>query len=70
MQHPGMEDISYVARGCFVIAFIMAFLATFFTCLQQRTYGFLEDPSVIRTWLANGVQYTNAEGSRCSRARP
>jgi hypothetical protein len=40
----------------------MSLLATFFTCLQQRTYGFLEEPSAIRAWLTNGVRYTNAEG--------
>jgi hypothetical protein len=61
LQLPGMESVSYVARGCFVVAFITAFLATFFTALQLRTYGFLLEPTAIRLWLANGVRYTNAE---------
>lgn len=62
MQLPGMEDVSYVAHGCFIITLIMALLASFFTCLQQRTYGFLEDSATARAWLMNGVRYTNAEG--------
>lgn len=40
----------------------MSLLATFFTCVQQRTYGFLDDPSAIRAWLTNGVRYTNYNG--------
>lgn len=62
LQLPGLEDTSYLSRACFCITLVIALLATFFTCLQQRTYGFIEDPGAIRAWLANGVRYLNVEG--------
>lgn len=57
-----MEDTSYLGRGCFSVSLIISLLATFFTCLQQRTYGFIEEPGAIRAWLSNGVKYVNEEG--------
>jgi hypothetical protein len=62
MQLPGMEEVTYVARAFFIIALVMALLSAFFTCMQQRTYGFIEEPAAIRAWLTNGVRYVNCEG--------
>ncbi|KAF2101673.1 hypothetical protein NA57DRAFT_18225, partial [Rhizodiscina lignyota] len=62
LQLPGMESTSYLGRGCFCVSTIIALLATFFTCLQQRTYGFIEEPGAIRAWLSNGVRYLSADG--------
>lgn len=62
MQLPGMEEVTYVARAFFIIALVMALLAAFFTCMQQRTYGFIEEPAAIRAWLTNGVLYVNSQG--------
>lgn len=62
MQLPGMEEVTYVARAFFIVALVMALLAAFFTCIQQRTYGFIEEPAAIRAWLTNGVRYINCEG--------
>ncbi|QDS73268.1 hypothetical protein FKW77_004733 [Venturia effusa] len=62
MQLPGMEEVTYVARAFFIIALVMALLAAFFTCIQQRTYGFIEEPAAIRAWLTNGIRYVNCEG--------
>jgi hypothetical protein len=59
-----MDGVTYVARGCFSLALIISLLSTFFTCLQQRTYGFVEEPGAIRAWLSNGVQYYNNEGKK------
>ncbi|KAE9962407.1 hypothetical protein BLS_000355 [Venturia inaequalis] len=62
MQLPGMQEVTYVARAFFIVALVMALLAAFFTCIQQRTYGFIEEPAAIRAWLTNGVRYVNCEG--------
>jgi hypothetical protein len=62
MQLPGMEEVTYVARAFFMVALVMALLSAFFTCMQQRTYGFVEEPAAIRAWLTNGVRYVNYEG--------
>jgi hypothetical protein len=62
MQLPGLDQVTYVARGFFYVSFVESLLATFMTCLQQRTYGFLDEPAAIRAWLANGVRYVDAEG--------
>jgi hypothetical protein len=59
LQLPGMDQVSYVARGCYMVSLVQALLATFFTCIQQRAHGFQEEPSTIRAWLSNGVQYVN-----------
>ncbi|KAL9618177.1 MAG: hypothetical protein Q9160_007073 [Pyrenula sp. 1 TL-2023] len=48
----------------FTLTGLAGALAIFFTCLQQRTYGFAQSPSAIRAWLSNGVFYTNAEDRR------
>jgi hypothetical protein len=45
-----------------MLSLVLSTLAVFFTCLQQRTYGFAQNPDAIRAWLSNGVRYTNAEG--------
>jgi hypothetical protein len=55
--------VNYTARGFFSVSLVTALLATFFTCLQQRTYGFLEEPAAIRAWLTNGRKYTSMDGS-------
>jgi hypothetical protein len=47
----------------FNLSLVTSLLAVFFTCLQQRSYGFLEGSTALRVWLSNGTQYTNAEGS-------
>lgn len=47
---------------------IISLLATFFACLQQRTYGFIEEPGAIRAWLSNGIRYQNAEGREALQA--
>ncbi|PGH05836.1 hypothetical protein AJ80_08284, partial [Polytolypa hystricis UAMH7299] len=62
LQLPGMEGVSYVSRGCFSLALVISLLSTFFTCLQQRTYGFVEEPGAIRAWLSNGIRYVNYQG--------
>jgi hypothetical protein len=62
-QLPALDEVNYGSRGFFAVSLVMSLLATFFTCLQQRTYGFLEDPAAIRAWLTNGQQYTTADGS-------
>lgn len=62
MQLPGMQEVTYVARAFFIVALVMALLAAFFTCIQQRTYGFIEEPAAIRAWLTNGARYVNCEG--------
>ncbi|KAI9792716.1 MAG: hypothetical protein M1816_001815 [Peltula sp. TS41687] len=61
-QLPGMDEVSYLTRALLVVALVMALLATFFTCLQQRTYGFIEEPTAFRAWLSNGVRYVNSQG--------
>ena len=68
LQLPGMEDTSYLGRGCFSVSMIISLLATFFACLQQRTYGFIEEPGAIRAWLSNGVRYQNSEGREALQA--
>jgi hypothetical protein len=62
MQLPGIEEVTYVARAFFITTLVMALLSAFFTCMQQRTYGFIEEPAAIRAWLTNGVRYINREG--------
>lgn len=62
LQLPSIDEVSYLARGLFSIALVISLLATFFTCLQQRTYGFVEEPGAIRAWLSNGVRYTDYDG--------
>ena len=62
LQLPGLDNTSAVARGCLIIALVMAVQATFFTCLQQQTYGFIEHPAAVRAWLSNGKRYFNSEG--------
>jgi hypothetical protein len=59
---PGIDQVFYGDRAFFILTLVNALLATFFTCLQHRTYGFLEEPAAIRAWLANGVVQTNSEG--------
>jgi hypothetical protein len=61
-QLPGIDRVSYVARAFFIITLVNALLATFFTCLQHRTYGVLEEPAAIRAWLADGIVQTKPEG--------
>jgi hypothetical protein len=62
-QLPSLDEVNYSSRGFFSVSLVTSLLATFFTCLQQRTYGFLEEPAAIRAWLTNGQQYTGADGS-------
>ncbi|KAF2716045.1 hypothetical protein K431DRAFT_236252 [Polychaeton citri CBS 116435] len=59
---PALDQTHYFARGCFVLAMITSLFAVFFTCLQQRTLGFLFRPIQVRAWLSNGRRYTNHKG--------
>lgn len=45
-----------------ILSLVLSTLAVFFTCLQQRTYGFAQNPDAIRAWLSNGVRYINDQG--------
>lgn len=56
LQIPHLEDAHYTAYGAFIISLIVSLLATFFTWLQQRIYGLLEDADAIRCWLSDGVE--------------
>jgi len=68
MQLPGITDCSYVVRGCFTVTLTMALFATFFTSMLKRVYGFIEEPSAIRTWLSNGTEYQSSDGGRRRRS--
>lgn len=61
-QLPGIQHASFVARGSLLCALVTAILVAFLGCLQQQTYGFLENPQTIRAWLSNGVIYVNSVG--------
>jgi len=62
LQLPKLDQVHYTAPGFLFIALVLSMLAVFFTCLQQRTYGFVEDIPRMRAWLSNGAWYENTEG--------
>lgn len=41
---------------------MLSLLATFFTCLQQRELIAVRTAPALRSWLSNGIRYTNADG--------
>lgn len=59
---PYLQQVHYSARFLFIISMDLSTLAIFFTCLSQRTYSSVQDSSAMRTWLSNGIVYTDAEG--------
>jgi hypothetical protein len=61
---PFLGDTHYIARGLFTVSVALSILAIFFTCLQQRTLGFIQRPSELKAWLSNGILYKNASGKR------
>ncbi|KAF2810356.1 uncharacterized protein BDZ99DRAFT_520427 [Mytilinidion resinicola] len=64
LQLPFIQQVHYSAHTLLSATVIISLLAVYFTCLQYRTYGFMESPSAIRLWLSNGICYTNSEKDR------
>ncbi|KAF2454513.1 hypothetical protein BDY21DRAFT_291230 [Lineolata rhizophorae] len=69
LQLPLMEKTHYVCHGMLTISTVLGLMAVYFSCLQQRTYGFLDDPDTLRLWLSDGTihQRQTVTGSSDSR---
>ncbi|KAH7064135.1 hypothetical protein BKA63DRAFT_179261 [Paraphoma chrysanthemicola] len=59
---PSITSTSFASRALFTLSFMLSILATFFTCIQQREFGTIRSPSLLRAWLSNNTQYHNASG--------
>ncbi|KAF2499702.1 hypothetical protein BU16DRAFT_524157 [Lophium mytilinum] len=64
LQLPFVQQVHYSAHALFSATVIISLLAVYFTCIQYRTYSFMDNPLAIRLWLSNGIYYTNAAQKR------
>jgi hypothetical protein len=59
---PSIHETHFTARGLFTVSVVLSVLAIFFTCLQQRTIGYIQKPEELKAWLSNGIRYKNSAG--------